>query len=270
MQIEANTAHSQTFIAALLFIMRTPHAHNFAGGALYRGMPQRGWQRPSLVALMHPARRPQPSCPHPPSPRLDHHPRYCLLRLVKPCCLQHSVLYACAGHTSAPEEFDTHTLQLLLPVQPAFFLPGAPSDGSTGAAPSGNFFMPSTGSAGQVWMTNSRRAANIAFNCTAPCTEAAVSMFIMRCVKHVTRLACLILAKASDCLVCVSRVLHASAATDRPRVRRSGHLLAVREWHQKMTMPASVARHSRLGRSRAAPLLIAASLWHMGLLLCPP
>ena len=50
-----------------------------------------------------------------------------------------------------------------MPVQPAFFLPGAPSEGSTGAPPAANFFMPSTGSTGQVWVTEGGTTTSTAF-----------------------------------------------------------------------------------------------------------
>lgn len=54
-----------------------------------------------------------------------------------------------------------------LPMQPAFFLPGAPSEGSTGVPPSANFFMPSTASTGQVWMTDGSRVASTAIEFAA-------------------------------------------------------------------------------------------------------
>lgn len=54
---------------------------------MYRGMQQCPLQRQSLGALTHPARHRQPSCPRPPSPRLDHHPR-CYNILLKNCAFR--------------------------------------------------------------------------------------------------------------------------------------------------------------------------------------
>ena len=138
-------------------------------------------------------------------------------------------------------------------LQPAFFLPGAPSD--TGAAPAAKFFMPAAGSASQVRMLWLALGAH---------TVSCPPMWVACVGGYASVLPC-------GKLKVVLGSCRAPHQLLRPSDRRgNARPLAVRGAPPKRTLPASAAR--QLGRTPipAAPQLAAASPSRMELLTRQP